>query len=790
MKFSEQWLGEWLDGQVDSAHLHDRLTMSGLEVDGVEPAAMDFSGVVVAEVLSVAPHHDAEKLNVCTVDVGSETLQIVCGAANVRAEAKFPLATIGAFLPGEFKIKKSKLRGVESFGMLCSTQELGITDEADGLMELPASFTVGEDLRQAMSLDDSIIEVSLTPNRGDCLSILGIARDVAVFCDVPFKPLEMRTVNVKSDQQRSVHLETPEACPKYIGRVISKVNVNADTPFWVQEKLRRSGLRSISPVVDITNYVMLEMGLPMHAFDNDLLTGAIHVRYAHEQETLTLLDEQAIELDSKTLVIADDDKVLALAGIMGGLDSSVTEQTQNIFLECAFFTPEEIIGDARKYGLHTDSSHRFERGVDYDRQLAVIERASELITTICGGEAGPITESVLEEHLPKRSPVELRKPQIQRLLGMELADEKIVSIFQRLGLDVKATANGWSVTPPSYRFDITIEADLIEELARVIGYDNIAVQPLMTSLSLRPESSARMSLEKIRHLLEARGYYEVITYSFIDPKIEALFADENTPLALANPISSELSVMRSSLLPGLLNTLQYNVNRQQSRVRLFESGLVFEQSKELEQTPRLAGLVYGEIEPQQWGTASAASDFFDMKNDVEAVLGLSHSNETVKFIPFEQKSLHPHQACQIIINGQRIGIMGAVHPETLQSLGIAKSCYIFELDLAAICGEKAIKFSELSKFPSVRRDLSILVDESLAINKISDSIQNSAQELLKNLELFSVYQGEGIEIGKKSLTYGLTFQRSSSTLVDTEVDANMEDILAALENEFGATLRE
>ncbi len=789
MKFSEQWLNEWLDGSVESERLYDRLTMSGLEVDGVETAAAEFSGVVVAQVKSVEPHPDADKLRVCSVDNGDETLQIVCGASNVRPDLKVPLATIGAKLPGDFKIKKSKLRGVESFGMLCSAAELGMVEEADGLMELADDLEVGQDIRRALNLDDQIIELSLTPNRGDCFSIMGIARDVAVFCDVPFKSTEFKQIKSEHDSKRDVILEAVDACPKYTGRVITNVNTQAETPLWMQEKLRRSSIRSISPVVDITNYVMIEMGLPMHAFDNDLLEGSVHVRYAKKNESLTLLDEQEIKLNENSLVIADDNKALALAGIMGGLDSSVTDKTKNIFLECAFFIPEKLIGDARRYGLHTDSSHRFERGVDYEQQLNAINRASELIIDICGGETGPVQEYIDEQNLPQRLAVNLRKPQIHRVLGLEVDDAKVVSIFERLGMKVESNDDGWTVTPPSYRFDIQIEVDLIEELARVIGYDNIEVKPLMASSTVKPESVETKSLKQLRSLLTSKGYYEVITYSFIDPKSTDLFSTTDY-ITLANPISSDLSVMRTSLIPGLVQALQYNINRQQPRVRLFESGLVFQQAGSLIQTPKLAGIVYGDIEAEQWDKRTSKTDFFDLKNDVEAVLSIFSEPHDVKFIPIEEKSFHPGQTARILLGDKNIGVIGALHPGTQADLGISKPIYAFELDLAAICSEKSIKFVEISKFPSIRRDLSLVLDGTINASHVSDCIEKTASELLKNLELFDVYVGEGIELGKKSLTFGLTFQRSSSTLVDTEVDALIEDILAQLQTEFGATLRE
>ena len=789
MKFSEAWLQEWLAETVETEHLLDRLTMSGLEVDGMEPVAADFSGVVVAQIQSIAPHPDADKLRICQVNAGAEALQIVCGAPNVYEGMKAPLAMIGARLPGDFKIKKSKLRGVESFGMLCSAKEIGLMDDADGLMDLPQSLTPGDDIREALSLDDNIIEISLTPNRGDCLGLSGIARDVAVFCDVPYAPLASNPTEVSSSHQREVVLTAADACPRYLGRVIAGVDAKQASPLWLQEKLRRSGLRSVSVIVDITNYVMLELGLPMHAFDNDRLDGAIEVRFAKDVEALTLLDGNQIELKADTLVIADQQQALALAGIMGGEASAVTDSTTNIFLECAFFQPLAITGKARQYGLHTDSSHRFERGVDFERQSEAMERATALILDICGGQAGPINEQCMAEHLPKRPAVSLRAEQIARLLGIEVESERVTSIFERLGLAVQTTNDGWSVIPPSYRFDIAIEADLIEEIARVIGYDHIPTQGLESSSTLQRPQGLEPSIKRIRECLVARDYHEVITYSFIEPNLAVAFSAQ-APLALANPISADLGVMRASLIPGLVSTLAYNLKRQQPRCRIFETGLVFINDDELEQIPRLAGLISGPRYPEQWDQSAEHVDVFDLKNDLEALLSSFVDTSELKFKPSEQENLHPYQCSRVILSGKDIGLLAALHPQFLKDQGIKQKAVVFEVDLAPICQEKAIKFTEISKFPSIRRDLSLLVDESITVQQLQQSIQNTVSELLSNLQLFGVYQGEGIEIGKKSVTFALTFQGSSSTLVDSEVDAMVDDVLAALQQEFGATLRE
>ncbi len=791
MKFSEQWLGEWLGAEVDSEHLLERLTMSGLEVDGVEPAAAEFSGVVVARVLKVEPHPDADKLRVCSVDCNdSEPLQIVCGASNVRQDLFVPLAKIGARLPGDFKIKKSKLRGIESFGMLCSEKELGLADDAEGLMELPSDFTIGEDIRTALKLEDNIIELSLTPNRGDCFSVSGIARDVAVFCNVPYQAIEITPVDSGIDDVRSVQLNVPEACANYVGRIIKGVDISKTTPLWMVEKLRRSNIRSINPIVDITNFVMLELGQPMHAFDNDKLEGSVQVRYANKKEKLTLLDGQECELDEETLVIADEKNPLAMAGIMGGLDSSVSESTADVFLESAFFKPEMIIGDARKYGLHTDSSHRFERGVDFKLQEQAVERATQLVQEVCGGKAGPVIKETDEAALPRRDAVMLRSARIQRVLGIEVDDTMVHSILEQLGLEVKTTEEGWEIIPPSYRFDINIETDLIEEIARVIGYDNIETESLASKMSMHAEPISRTVLEKIRNLLICRGYQEAITYSFVEPSLNELFNSDDDSLILANPISAEMSVMRSSLIPGLVQALQYNVNRQQARIRMFESGLVFKEPKNLKQILNLAGIIYGEVEPEQWDKKTSSSDFFDLKSDIEAILGQFIQTGSVKFLASKQKFLHPGQSSEIVVGDQVVGFIGALHPSLLQKLDLAKGVFAFDLDLSAICIENVVKCHEISKFPSVRRDISILVNEAISVAEICENIKKSASDLLTNLELFDLYQGEHIDIGKKSLTFGLTFQRSSSTLTDTEVESTVNGILGSLADQFGATLRE
>lgn len=789
MKISEQWLREWVDIDCDTQKLSEQLTMAGLEVEGVEPAAPEFSGVITARVDSVEKHPDADKLKVCQVFTGSKTLNIVCGAGNVRAGLCVALAPVGAVLPGDITIRASKLKGITSEGMLCSAKELGLAEEAEGLMELPDDVSPGENLQETLALNDQIIELSLTPNRGDCLSIAGVARELSVINHGEYKSSVVEPLAQVGTQSRKVTINTPGACPKYLGQVIENVDVSGSSPLWLTEKLRRCGLRSINPVVDITNFVMLELGQPMHAFDNDKLSGAVCVRFAKSGEKLELLDGQTRELAADTLTIADDNSVLAMAGIMGGQESAVVNTSTNIFLECAFFNPHVIIGKARQYGLHTDSSHRFERGVDFDIQTRAIDRARQLIIDICGGQPGPIIEKVSAKDLPKLKQVELRRNQIERLLGIVLADEEIVRILSSLGMQIKPNESGWLVTPPSFRFDIEIEADLIEEIARIYGYNNINIQSPLTHLRLHTENDQHIHIKKMRQLLVNRGFQEVITYSFVDAKILEIMNPGVQALTLANPIASELSVMRTSLMPGLVGALLYNLNRQQQRIRLFETGLIFKNDTDLHQIPAIAGIISGNIDKNQWDTKDKLSDFFDLKKDVEALFGIDGYQMTVDFSPIEHPALHPGQSAKIMYNKQELGFIGALHPSIQKQLDIAKGVLVFELELRNISQQITAKYRQISKFPSVRRDLSITVDESTPVAEIMKLISETTPDVLYNLELFDVFRGEAIDLGKKSLALGLTFQRTSSTLTDDEVESAVGSILENLHKKFGALLR-
>ena len=791
MNISEQWLREWVDVDCDTQQLTEQLTMAGLEVEGITSASPGFSDVVTARVETVEKHPDADKLIICQVSTGPEQiLKIVCGAGNVRTGLYVALAPVGAVLPGNVTIKASKLKGVLSEGMLCSAAELGLAEESEGLMELPDDLVLGEKLEKVLSLDDQIIELSLTPNRGDCLSISGVARELSVINECEFKPRAIEPIGRTSKQTRDVVVDELAACPRYVGQLIEGVDVSGISPLWLTEKLRRCGLRSINPIVDITNFVMLELGQPMHAFDNDKLRGAIRVRYAKSNEKLELLDGQACSLSTDTLTIADDNGVLAMAGIMGGQKSAVSEKTTNIFLESAFFAPRTILGKARQYGLHTDSSHRFERGVDYQIQKQAIERAGQLIIDICGGKPGLIVEKVSDDTLPKLKQLKLRSGQIERLLGITLADEEIVRMLASLGMQVESCKDGWLVTAPSFRFDIEIEADLIEEIARIYGYNNIKTQLPLTHLQLHKGNELHIHLKKIRELLVGRNFQEVISYSFVDAKILEILNPGVTALPLTNPIASELSVMRTSLLPGLVGALLYNQKRQQARIRLFETGLIFDNSNKLTQTPAIAGIITGNINNNQWAGKDRTSDFFDLKRDVEAIFELNGYKIEVNFSPIEHPTLHPGQSARITYKNQELGFIGALHPSVQKALGLVKEVFVFEIELESISKQIAAKYKKISKFPSVRRDISITVAEEIPVTEIMHLISKTTPDVLYNLELFDVYHGEAIDLGKKSLALGLTFLRTSSTLTDEEVESAVGSILENLHKGYGALLRE
>lgn len=789
MKVSEIWLRELVNPAISTEELVAQLTMAGLEVDSVTPAAAVFNNVVVGEVLEIDKHPDADKLNVCKVAVGEdEPLQIVCGASNVRVGLKIPAALIGAVLPGDFKIKKSKLRGVASFGMLCSEKELGLADSADGLMELSDSAPVGIDIREYLSLNDNIIELDLTPNRADCLSIEGVAREVAVLNQMNWQPVNFENAVVEHQDTLSIKLEAEE-CPRYLGRLIKGVNPKAEVPLWMQERLRRAGLRSLGILIDVTNYVLLELGQPLHAFDANKLTGGITVRLSKKDEELALLNEQTIKLDGEALVIADDKQAVALAGIMGGSETAVDDDTQDVFLECAFFMPTAIAGKARSFGLHTDSSHRFERGVDPFLQQRAIERATQLIVDIAGGSVGAVNETINEQNLPTRSAVTLRKSRIKKMLGVELPETEISAIFQRLGMTVIEENDSWAITPTGTRFDIAIEADLIEEIARIYGYNNLPNSSLLMRSELGKAPEAILPLDRAQDLLVDKGYQEAITYSFVDEEIQQLIAPDDKVIALKNPISSDLSVMRSTLWCGLLRAALYNTNRQQNRVRLFETGLAFvEQGDETVQQKKLAGLALGSVQPEQWAESLRKVDFFDIKADLESVFALSGLH--VEFSADKHPALHPGQTAKLTSDGQFIGWLGMLHPTLEKKLGFDNQVFLFELELNKILNKHIPSFKSLSKFPSVRRDMAILVNETVTAKQITSCIENCFETAIQEIHIFDIYRGQGVEKGYKSVALSLILQDFSQTLTDIEIDAIFSRVLSKLSQDIGAKLRD
>jgi len=787
---SEQWLREWVSPDIATEELAHQITMAGLEVDAVSPVAGQFSGVVVAEIVSARQHPDADKLQVCEVNVGAETVQIVCGAPNARAGLKAPLAVVGGVLPGDFKIKKAKLRGVESFGMLCAEQELGLSDANEGLMELPDDAPVGSDLRDYLGLDDHTIEIGLTPNRADCLGLAGVAREVGLLNSLPEVVPSIDAVPATIEDSLPVELVAPERCPRFVGRVLRGIDIARPSPLWLQEKLRRVGVRSIDAVVDVTNYVMMELGQPMHAFDLNALQGGIRVRTAQAGESLELLDGQTVKLDTGTLVIADHEKPVAMAGVMGGQGTAVSQQTTDLFLEVAFFTPQLMAGKARSYGLHTDASHRFERGVDFTLQTTAMERATALLLDIVGGEAGPLQESVAAEHLPARPDVSLRAARIKRVLGFAMEPAEVERILAGLGLGVTPTDEGWSCTVPSWRFDIAIEADLLEELARVYGYNRMPTTRTTTEMVIPARPEGHLALSGVRRHLAARGFREAITYSFVDPKLQTLFDPGLQPVALTNPISADMAVMRTSLLPGLVSAVLRNTKRQQPRVRLFETGLRFLPGEDcLKQVPTLAMVVTGERLAEGWSTDAQASDFFDLKGDLESLLSLTRSGGSFSFAAARRDALHPGQTALISRDEEVVGYIGALHPAVGQELGLAAPLYVCEITLSALLQAELPQFTELSKFPEVRRDLAIIVDREVPAEEVMTNVRASAGTYLTDLTLFDVYEGKGIDPKRKSLALGLTFRDSSRTLSDQDVNLAVDQVVDSLEKNYKAELR-
>jgi phenylalanyl-tRNA synthetase beta chain len=789
MQFNVDWLKKWVAIDLDAESLAAKLTGAGLEVDDIRPVASDFSNIVVAEVEDCQPHPNADKLALCTVnDGGAQRLQIVCGAPNARAGIRVPLARVGARIGPEFKIKRAKLRGVESHGMLCSAKELGLSDDHSGLMELPADAPLGTGLREYLSLDDTVIEVDLTPNRADCLSISGLARDVSAICDAEFTGHEVAAVPALIEADFPIRLESPEDCPRYAGRIIRGINPQAKTPLWMSEKLRRCGLRSISPTVDVTNYVLLELGQPMHAFDLDKLSDEIIVRRGRVGEKLVLLDESEVDLDEKVLVICDGKGPVAVGGIMGGLDSGVTADTHDILFESAYFNPVTIMGKARDFGMHTDASHRFERGVDPQGQVRAIERATALLIEIAGGEPGPVLLAEEVGSVPRNRAVELRPERLNALVGCDIPRQTTESILQRLGMDVAWTHDRWVVTAPSSRVDIEIEEDLIEEVARIYGYDKIPEAPVSGELA-PADSGHRVDLQLVREGLCAAGYQEAINYSFVDKRHLEAVDHAQQVLPLANPLSSDMDVMRTTLLPGLLTSLARNIRRQQPRVRLFETGVAFVQGELMNEVQKISAVATGSVLPEQWGESSRAMDFFDIKGDVERLFAMRGLVDKPVFESGDFSWMHPGACALVRLGSEPVGWCGALHPSVCKAFDIKKAVFAFELELDKLLDREVPFTKKLSRFPSVRRDLAMLLPEDVSYTQVHDCVTEVAGALLESMVVFDLYQGSNLKENYKSLAIGLIFNNVYSTLMDEDVDPVIETIVSELDSRLGAKLR-
>lgn len=795
MQFSESWLRSLCNPAIPTEDLCHLLTMAGLEVEERRPAGADFSGVVVAEVLSVEKHPDADKLKLCSVAVGeSAPLQIVCGAPNVTAGMKVPCARVGAKLPG-MEIKRVKVRGIESFGMLCSARELGLSDDHGGLLPLAADAQVGEDIRHHLDLDDQLITLKLTPNRADCLSLLGIARELSALTGAPLLAPEVKPVAAAVTDTRQVMLDAPASCSRYCGRIIRGVNARATTPEWMKRRIERSGIRSISFLVDVTNYVMLELGQPLHAFDDAELAGAIHVRLPVAGEQLLLLNEQTVTPSADTALIADDEKPLAMAGVMGGEHSGIGDQTKDLFLESAFFPPSAIAGKARALGFSSDASHRYERGVDFELQRKAIERATQLILDSCGGQPGPVIEAVSAAHLPMRKQVRLRTARAAKVLGIRLAGARIESILKGLGLGLERQGEDFLVTPPSFRFDIEIEEDLIEEIARIHGYDNIPSQPPVARMAMMPATESSRTAMSVRRLVAARDYHEVVSYSFVEAAWEADFsairAKGIAPIALANPIASQMGVMRSTLIGGLVGTLMANRKRQTERVRIFELGRCFQRDaaagpvRGFAQPLRLAGLAAGSTQPEQWGTPGSRVDFYDIKADVEALF----APRRLEFIKAAHPALHPGRCANVLLDGRPVGVLGELHPRWVQKYELVTAPVVFELELTDVLAISFPAYIEVSRFPAVVRDLALVVPQSQNLAPLLAGLRAAAPAVVRDVALFDVYHGKGLAESEKSLAFRIVMQDTQRTLEDAEVEEVIAGLLVVATRDFNASLR-
>lgn len=792
MKVSEAWLREWVNPSLNSQQLASQLTMAGLEVDAVSPVAGAFNRVIVAHVLQTTAHPQADKLTLCQVDAGTGSpVQVVCGASNVRAGLKVALAMPGASLPSGMVIKESMLRGELSQGMLCSVAELGMDEHSDGIIELPDDAPVGLDLREYMALDDQVLDIDLTPNRADCFSILGVAREVAALNKLPLQPLPNKITQPASDESLSIQLLAPEACPQYCGRVIREINSNATTPLWMKERLRRAGIRSLHPVVDVINYVMIELGQPMHAFDLQMLKGGIQIRYSHADETLVLLDGQDIKLHEQVLVIADDEKPLAIAGVMGGKGSAVEADTRDVFIESAFFNPLVVAGVARRYGLCSDSSQRFERGVDPALQMLALERATDLLQSIVGGSVGPVVVSSQSQYLPTNISVLFNPVKVKQLTGLDIPVDDMASMLKGLGMSVVRKTDVWTVGVPSHRFDITLDVDLVEEIVRLYGYDNINASPVITTMQAGQVNPTARITTQIAGFLRDRGYNETISYSFVDPELQSALYPDTQSMQLLNPISSELSQMRVGMWPGLLASMVYNIHRQQTAIKFFEAGVVFDvDGKNLVERACLAGLLTGEQGSLNWSESTLKFDFYDMKGDLQALFCMLQIAD-VRFVASPHPALHPGQSARILIAGQDAGWVGVLHPRLHDALDLTTEVILFELSLVSLLNDSPIQYQRISKYPQIRRDLSLLVNVSVTAMQIEQAVRDVvAPELLKAFDIFDLYTGESIPEGKKSLAIALTLQDEKRTLVDAEINAVIDTILKKLDVEFTIVRRD
>jgi phenylalanyl-tRNA synthetase beta chain len=801
MKFSESWLRSFCNPSMTTDELSHALTMAGLEVEEVKPAAPPFTKIVVGEIVSREKHPNADRLSVCMVNVGSLSeapLQIVCGAPNARAGIRIPCAMVGAELPPDaegkpFVIKQAKMRSVESNGMLCSAKELGISEASEGLLELPLDAPIGADIRDYMKLNDSVFEIKLTPNKADCLSVYGVAREVHAITGAPLAASPAREVKVTLTEVLPVKVLAPDLCGRFAGRVIRRVNAKAATPAWMRERLERSGQRSISALVDISNYVMLELGRPTHVFDLDKVQGGLEVRWGRKGETLKLLNGNTVGLDDQVGLISDARGVESLAGIMGGDSTAVDlETTKNVYVEAAFWHPLAIQGRSRRFNFSTDAGHRFERGVDWETIPAHLDYISALILEICGGEAGPVDDQTI--NVPSRKPVTMRIARAQKVIGVAVAADEMARIFTRLGLAHTRTSDAFTVTPPSFRFDIEIEEDLIEEIARIYGFDNIPALPPVARAALRARPSSERSLHDVRSAIAAQDYFEVINYSFVDESWERDIVGNPNPIKLLNPIASQMAVMRSSLIPGLLANIRYNANRKSDRVRVFELGKVFMRDAKVKdgeltvegvaQPLMLAGVAWGGAVSEQWGAAKRNADFFDVKADLSSVLPV-----TARFVKAEHPLLHPGRSARIDIDGHVVGWLGELHPKHLEAFEFIGSPVVFEVNASILIKNRSINVEPVSKQPTVRRDLALVVADSVDSETILTALKESATTVVRSVDVFDVYKGAGLPVDQKSVAIRILMQDTERTLEDAEIDATVQKMVAATQTKLGATLR-